>query len=206
MTMERLTAELKRQLQRQEAMELAMQAAGVLCHPDELDTNKGNPKIHFHPKGVPGEFKGKLASEAPPDVLDAYAKALDYFSKNPKPIDPALRGAEREEALKKRAKGADYNRQDARRCRSWAFRKRIDGWRPPEPPVASGGLDLGVGLGDSLPAAGLPEVEMGDGSEARHDSGGVEEVLDTKAKAMDSDLAGPWDDASDEDDLDGLPE
>jgi hypothetical protein len=70
----------------------------------------GTPKINFDPKSWSGRsYKGCQASDCPSDFLEAYAEALEYMVKNPKPdADP---------------KYVVYNRRDAALCRRWAIER-----------------------------------------------------------------------------------
>ena len=214
MTMERLEAGMLRLFRRMDAIE---HAADLFVSDEELDGPKGSPKIRFDPKGFPGEkFKGKLASEATPIFLDAYSKTLMWFSENPKPLDQGLSEREYDEALKKQEKSAKFDKLDAKRCRSWARRKRLDGWRPPpQPPEPQGLGELPALGGDPFLSSDQALAESGLGGGMPADDSLMNGAVDSIGKALDEDLAGPWDQPSTVepavsdvtgDDLEGLPE
>ena len=216
MTVERVAAGLTQALRRIDALEHALD---LFCTNEQLDGQRGDPKVRFDPKGWRGDkCKGKKASECPPDFLDAYASTIQWFADNPKPIDENLGHAAREEAIKDRDKGVKFDKLDAKRCRSWARRKRLDGWKPPPPPPEPAGLGdlpaLGGSLGgdDPFGAPSLGEVPLGLEGGVYGDTGGlsgttflssdqVAAEADIRAggnglptpPADDSDLAGPWD-------------
>ena len=208
----RCVAEIMRLRRRLDALE---HATDLFVTDEEMDSAKGNPKIRFDPKGFPGEkFKGKLASEATPVFLDAYSKTLMWFSENPKPMDAGLSEREYDEALKKQEKSAKFDKLDAKRCRSWARRKRLDGWKPPPPPPEPAGLGDLPALGGDAPSLGGDPFLSSDQALAEAAILGGGTGL-TAPPADDSDLAGPWDAPATEtpkvsdvagDDLDGLPE
>lgn len=195
MTMERLADGLAKAFRRIASLEAALD---LFCSDADLDRDpKANPKINFDPKGfVGGSFKGKLANECPPDFLDFYAKTLGWMAENP------------QEGKEKYAK---YNKLDAKRCRSWARRKRLGGWKPPPPPPEPAGLGDLPALGGEL--GGDPFMSASQAIAESEILGGGTGL--PAPPADDSDLAGPWDAPVTEtpvvsdvagDDLDGLPE
>lgn len=88
----------------------------------------GDPKIRFNPKDWSGpSFKGRPTSEAPPEFLDHYARALHVIAE----------GEKRDNKLWKRMPVFRFTLLQAARARRWALRRRM-GWEPPpepEPPA-----------------------------------------------------------------------
>ncbi len=213
MTIERLTREVLRQRREIESL---LAVLGIYCPDRELDGDpKANPKIKLKLKRWKGEdFKGKLASECSPDFLDVYAETLIWMADNPRAPDERLSPRERDEELKKQAKYAAYGRIDAKRCRSWARRMRMKGWRPPPPPPEPQGLGDLPALGGGMEAPSLGDGGLG--GDAGGLGGGLPDpsLADSIGKALDGDLAGPWDqsaatagaDDAEDDELDGIPE
>lgn len=94
----------------------ATSSVGTVASDKDLDGQYGNPVVRFDPRDWVGpSFKGCHMSECPPDYLDLYANAKDYF------------GQKAEDEGKTTAKGkpvASYERADAARARGWAKRIR----------------------------------------------------------------------------------
>lgn len=95
---------------------------GQVAPPDDM----GNPKIRFNPKDwVGANYKGRPTSEAPPEFLDHYARALHVIAE----------GEKRDGKLWKRMPVFRFTLLQAARARRWALRKRM-GWEPPPEPEA----------------------------------------------------------------------
>lgn len=79
-----------------------------------IQGDRGDVKIRMNPRDWIGEqFKGRVASQCPPDFLDIYADQMDYFaSKNPDP------------------KKAGWDILDGARCRRWAVEMRAGRVKP----------------------------------------------------------------------------
>lgn len=94
----------------------------------DLDSKYGDPKVTMNPRDWTGEScKGLLMSECPPDFLDLYASALDYFAQK----------AEETGETYNNKPTAPRKRQDAARARGWAKRIR-EGKHAPPPVIAEG--------------------------------------------------------------------
>ena len=122
-------------------------ASGLYTTEADLDGPKGDPSVKFTPRRYTGQdVKGRRFSQCPPDALDAIAEALAWSADHPK---------------EGREKYADYDRQDARRARTWARRLR-SGWAPPKsgapefPGDATGSADA---PGFAAPSFDAPPTE-----------------------------------------------
>lgn len=97
-------------------MAATMVVAPSVASDSELDSQYGDPKVNFNPRGWKGQsFKGRRYSQCPPEFLDALAEALDYF---------AGKADEKNEVTDKGKPVGDFKRKDAARARGWAARAR----------------------------------------------------------------------------------
>lgn len=92
---------------------------GKVASVAQIGGDKGDVKIRMNPRDWSGEeFKGRTASQCPPEFLEIYAEQLDYFAS--KATDP---------------KKAGFDALDASRCRRWAIEIREGrGAKSQEPP------------------------------------------------------------------------
>lgn len=97
-----------------------------------LDTDKGNPRIKYHPKRWAGEsMLERRMSECDPAFLDMFAENARWQADNP-------RKGEDGKPNQKDMDGAKWKRLDAARAEAWAVRIRAgavqSGGSPPAPP------------------------------------------------------------------------
>lgn len=98
------------------AQRAAAKAPKAIADDRDLDSQYGNPQVRFDPRDWSGSrCKGKRMSECPPEFLDMYADAKEFFGQK----------AEKEGKVTDKNKPvAPYEYKDAARARGWAKRIR----------------------------------------------------------------------------------
>ena len=132
-------------------------SGGNVAGDDDLDSDKGDPKIVYDPKSPKywegASYVGLHYSEVPdPAYLDAMAKYLDASAY------AAGKSASEGKDVKKNEKAARYKAIDAGRARGWAkrIRERVAAAPKPSPADADYG---GGGNDDDIPFA--PPFDLG---------------------------------------------
>ena len=124
--------------------------AGGVAPLAAIQGDRGDVKIRMNPRDWIGEqFKGRVASQCPPDFLDIYADQMDYFaSKNPDP------------------KKAGWDILDGARCRRWAVEMRAGRVKPaaqdealPPAPGDDSGANQWESSGDLPPPPAFDDQE-----------------------------------------------